>query len=71
MTYHLAAANARMGFFDRVGVALDQARRLRDLDQSLPSGVVESTHGVLRPYRQHFVLAFASRVPRRAISPSS
>lgn len=61
VTYHLAAVNVHMAFYDRAGVALDPPRRLRTLDTSLPSGVDDFDPKVFYdPYRQHFVLVFAS-----------
>jgi len=61
VTYHLAAVNAHMGFFDRTGAALDPPRRLRELDTVLPPGVRDfDPRAFYDPYRQRFVLAFAS-----------
>ena len=61
VTYHLAAVNVHMGFFDRTGAPLDPPRRLRDLDVSLPAGAREfDPKALYDPYNHRFVLAFAS-----------
>jgi hypothetical protein len=61
VTYHLAAVNVHMAFYDRAGLALDPPRRLRSLDTELPGGVDDFDPKVVYdPYRQHFVLVFAS-----------
>ena len=62
VTYHLAAVNVHMGFFDRAGVALDPPRRLRSLDPVLTGAASEfDPKAFYDPYRQRFVLAFASK----------
>jgi hypothetical protein len=61
VTHHLAAVNVHMAFYDRAGVQLDPPQRLRSLDTQLPSGVDDFDPKVFYdPYRQHFVLVFAS-----------
>lgn len=61
VTHHLAAVNVHMAFYDRAGVPLDPPRRLRTLDDQLPAGVDDFDPKVFYdPYRQHFVLVFAS-----------
>jgi hypothetical protein len=61
VTHHLAAVNVHMAFYDRAGVQLDPPRRLRSLDDQLPAGVDDFDPRVFYdPYRQHFVLVFAS-----------
>ena len=61
LNHHLAAVNVRMAFFTRAGVQLAPPRRLRALDGSLPVGVDDFDPKVVYdPYRQHFLLAFAS-----------
>ncbi len=61
LTHHLAAVNVHMAFYDRAGVELDPPRRLRSLDRDLPNGVDDFDPKVVYdPYRQHFLLAFAS-----------
>jgi hypothetical protein len=61
VTHHLAAVNVHMAFYDRAGVELDPPRRLRSLDDQLPAGVDDFDPKVFYdPYRQHFVLVFAS-----------
>jgi hypothetical protein len=60
-THHLAAVNVHMAFYDRAGVRLGLQRRLRTLDGDLPMGVTDFDPKVVYdPYRQHFLLAFAS-----------
>ena len=60
-TYHLAAVNVRMAFYDRAGVELDPPRLLENLDSALPGGADSFDPKVLYdPYRQHFVLTFLS-----------
>jgi hypothetical protein len=61
VTYHLAAVNVRMAFYDRTGLQLDPARLLEDLDVSLPPGADPFDPKVIYDhYRQQFVLVFAS-----------
>ncbi len=61
VTHHLAAVNVHMAFYDRAGLELDPPRRLRSLDDQLPTGVDDFDPKVFYdPYRQHFVLVFAS-----------
>jgi hypothetical protein len=61
VTHHLAAVNVHMAFYDRAGLELDPPRRLRSLDDALPAGVDDFDPKVVYdPYRQHFLLAFAS-----------
>jgi len=61
LTHHLAAVNVHMAFYDRSGVRLGPHRRLRSLDTRLPAGVRDFDPKVVYdPYRQHFLLAFAS-----------
>jgi hypothetical protein len=61
VTHHLAAVNVEMAFYDRAGVELHTPRRLRSLDNDLPAGVDDFDPKVFYdPYRQHFVLVFAS-----------
>ena len=60
-TYHLAAVNVRMAFYDRAGVELDPPRLLENLDVALPGGAESFDPKVVYdPYRQHFVLVFLS-----------
>ncbi len=60
-TYHLAAVNVRMAFYDRAGVELDPPRLLENLDTALPVGADSFDPKVVYdPYRQHFVLTFLS-----------
>jgi hypothetical protein len=60
-TYHLAAVNVRMAFYDRAGVELDPPRLLENLDSALPVGADSFDPKVVYdPYRQHFVLTFLS-----------
>ena len=60
-TYHLAAVNVRMAFYDRAGVELDPPRLLENLDSALPGGADSFDPKVVYdPYRQHFVLTFLS-----------
>jgi hypothetical protein len=61
VTHHLAAVNVHMAFYDRAGAELHTPRRLRALDTDLPKGVDDFDPKVFYdPYRQHFVLVFAS-----------
>ena len=61
LTHHLAAVNVHMAFYDRAGVRLGPHRRLRSLDTALPDGVRDFDPKVVYdPYRQHFLLVFAS-----------
>jgi len=61
VTYHLAAVNIRMAFYDRAGVALDPPRLLESLDSELPgSAEAFDPKVVYDPYRQHFILVFLS-----------
>jgi hypothetical protein len=61
VTHHLAAVNVHIAFYDRAGLELDPPRRLRSLDDQLPAGVDDFDPKVFYdPYRQHFVLVFAS-----------
>ena len=61
LTHHLAAVNVHMAFYDRAGLELDPPRRLRSLDTFLPNGVDDFDPKVVYdPYRQHFLLVFAS-----------
>ena len=61
ITHHLAAVNVHMAFYDRAGIELDPPRRLRSLDEALPTGVDDFDPKVVYdPYRQHFLLVFAS-----------
>jgi hypothetical protein len=61
VNYHLAAVNVHMAFYDRAGLELDPPRRLRSIDEALPSGVDDFDPKVFYDrYRRHFVLAFAS-----------
>lgn len=61
VTYHLAAVNVRMAFYDRTGAALDPPRLLENLDSELPnSAEAFDPKVVYDPYRQHFVLVFLS-----------
>ena len=60
VTHHLAAVNVHMAFYDRAGVQVDPPRRLRSLDDQLPAGVDFDPKVFYDPYRQHFVLVFAS-----------
>ena len=67
LTHHLAAVNVHMSFYDRAGLELDPPgppefpRRLRTLDGDLPNFVDDFDPKVVYdPYRQHFLLAFAS-----------
>jgi hypothetical protein len=61
VTHHLAAVNVHMALYDRAGVRLGSHRRLRSLDGALPAGVDDFDPKVVYdPYRQHFVLVFAS-----------
>ncbi|MBA3737575.1 MAG: hypothetical protein H0W97_03315 [Actinobacteria bacterium] len=61
LTHHLAAVNVHMAFYDRAGIELDPPRRLRSLDDDLPAGVDDFDPKVVYdPYRQHFLLVFAS-----------
>jgi len=61
VTHHLAAVNVHMAFYDRAGLELDPPRRLRSLDEALPAGVDDFDPKVVYdPYRQHFLLVFAS-----------
>ncbi len=61
VTNHLAAVNVHMAFYTRAGVQLDPPRRLRALDGALPNFVDDFDPKVVYdPYREHFLLAFAS-----------
>ena len=61
VTYHLAAVNVRMAFYDRAGVELDTPRLLEELDVSLPPGADSFDPKVIYDhYRQRFVLVYAS-----------
>jgi hypothetical protein len=61
VTHHLAAVNVHMALYDRAGIRLGNHRRLRLLDGELPVGVDDFDPKVVYdPYRQHFLLAFAS-----------
>lgn len=61
LTHHLAAVNVHMAFYSRSGVRLGPHRRLRSLDEALPAGVRDFDPKVVYdPYRQHFLLVFAS-----------
>lgn len=67
LTYHLAAVNVHMAFYDRAGLELDPPRRLRSLDTALPSFVDDFDPKVVYdPYRQHFLLVFASASSTRS-----
>ena len=61
VTYHLAAVNVRMAFYDRAGVELDTPRLLEE-----PGRVPAARRRLVRPkviydhYRQRFVLVYAS-----------
>jgi hypothetical protein len=66
-TYHLAAVNVRMAFYDRAGVELDPPRLLENLDTTLPGGADSFDPKVIYdPYRQHFVLTFLSATATRS-----
>ena len=60
VSYHLAAVNVRMNFFDRLGMPLFAGpKRLRTLDTQLPVGAEDFDPKVVYdPYRQVFLLAF-------------
>jgi hypothetical protein len=66
VTHHLAAVNVHMAFYDRAGVQVyppppEGPKRLRSLDDQLPAGVDDFDPKVFYdPYRQRFVLVFAS-----------
>ena len=62
VSYHLAAVNVQMNFYDRLGTKLfANPKRLRALDTQLPAGVDDFDPKVFYDgYRQTFVLAFAS-----------
>jgi hypothetical protein len=62
VSYHLAAVNVRMNFFDRLGAPLFVSpKRLKTLDTQLPAGADDFDPKVFYdPYRQVFVLAFAA-----------
>jgi hypothetical protein len=62
VTHHLAAVNVRMAFYDRLtGAQLFPPKRLKTLDPQLPPGADDFDPKVVYdPYRQRFVLAFAS-----------
>jgi hypothetical protein len=62
VSYHLAAVNVQMNFYDRLGTKLfANPKRLRSLDTQLPAGVDDFDPKVFYDgYRQTFVLAFAS-----------
>jgi hypothetical protein len=60
--HHLAAVNVHMAFYDRAGTPLFPPKRLRRLDRRLPRGVIDFDPKVVYdPYRQVFMLVFASR----------
>ncbi|HYY08900.1 MAG TPA: hypothetical protein VFA25_09895, partial [Actinomycetota bacterium] len=62
VSYHLAAVNVQMNFYDRLGTKLfANPKRLRSLDTQLPAGVDDFDPKIFYDsYRQTFVLAFAS-----------
>jgi hypothetical protein len=62
VTHHLAAVNVRMAFYDRLtGAQAFPPKRLKTLDPELPAGADDFDPKVVYdPYRQRFVLAFAS-----------
>ena len=61
VTNHLGAVNVHMTFYGRAGAQLFAPKRLRTLDDQLPSGVDDFDPKVFYDsYRQHFVLVFAS-----------
>ena len=66
-THHLAAVNVHTAFYARTGVRLGPERRLRSLDGDLPGGVSDFDPKVVYdPYRQHFLLVFASASATRS-----
>lgn len=67
MTHHLAAVNVHMALYDRGGIRLGPHRRLRSLDGRLPNRVDDFDPKVVYdPYRQHFLLVFASASATRS-----
>ncbi|HEX5936356.1 MAG TPA: hypothetical protein VFZ75_01500 [Actinomycetota bacterium] len=68
MTYHLAAVNTHMAFYDRTGVQFGPTRRLRTLDPELAGKNVTDFDPkvVYDYYGQHFLLVFLSRTDTRS-----
>jgi hypothetical protein len=61
VTYHLAAVNTHMAFYDRTGAELDPPRLLEELDDALPAAARSFDPKVVYDhYRQRFLLVFLS-----------